>query len=363
MARTTRRSPRLLTLLVALALTAWACGDDDDGDTTAATVTTTSGGISETTAADGATETAQDDVEEVEVDYLTSFSTFGRDAYVFVAMEKGYFEEEGITVNVNPGSGTVDVMRLIAAGQADFGPGDAATLVITVANEGLEVKGVAAVQQETLAAIATTDATGIATPADLEGKTFADSPASTVRILLPFYAEAAGFDASSVQFVAAAPPDLPRLLASGQVDAIGQFVVGRGLIASATGQEPVFFPYSEHLPELYGNMVMARSDMIEEDPEVVERFVRALMRGLEYSIENPEETGQILAARFPEQNPEVAAGEVEIMAPFVLPGGFTGSIGEVDEDRLSAMITLLQEAGAIEGEVTVDDVFAGGFVE
>ena len=372
--RGTTRYTGMLALVLALALVAAACGDSttDTTDTTAAPATTegspdTTGAPEDTTATTAAPETTAatettEPMETVEIDYLTSFSTFGRDAYVYVAEELGYFDEVGLDVTINPGSGTVDVMRLIAAGTADFGPGDAATAMLTIANQGVEVKAVAAIQQNTLAALATTEGTGIATVEDLENKTFADAAGSTVRILFPFYAEAAGFDDSTVEFVPAPPPDLPRLLASGEVDYIGQFVVGKGLIESATGDTAVFFPYSDYLPDLYGNLLMTRQEMIDEQPEVVERFVGALLRGLEYSIANPEETGEILVAAVPEQNADVAAGEVVIMAPYVMPDGFADPIGTIDPTKVQTIIDQLSEAGALENEITPDDVYAPGFV-
>jgi NitT/TauT family transport system substrate-binding protein len=357
---------RLLVLVLGLALLAAACGGGG-GDTAGGEATPGDAPEPSAPAGDEATSEASEPAaatpaETRQVNYLTSFSTFGRDAYVYVADELGYFDEAGLEVTVNPGTGTVDVMRLIAAGTADFGPADGATAAITIANQGLPVRAVAAIQQQSLAALVTLESSGITEPADLEGKTFSDAPASTVRILFPFYAAAAGFDDEAVEFVPGTPPDLPRLLASGQVDVIGQFVVGRGLIESATQQPAVFFPYSEYLPDLYGNLIVARTEMIEQEPEVVERFIGALLRGLEYSIENPEETGAILARYVPEQNPQAAAGEVEIMAPFVRPEGFDEPIGTIDEQRVQAMLDLLEEAGALENEITVDDVVSTEFV-
>lgn len=297
------------------------------------------------------------------VNYLTSFSTFGRDAYVYVAKELGYFEEVGLDVTINPGGGTVGVMQLIAAGTADFGPGDAATAFIAIANEGLDLKTVAAVQQNTLAAVIALESSGIRAPADLAGRTFADAAGSTNRILLPAYAAAAGFDDATVEFVAAAPPDLPRLLASKTVDFIGQFVVGRSLIETAAGEPAVILPYSDYLPDLYGNMIIARSEMIEQQPELVAAFVGALMRGLQYSIGHPEETGEILVRSVDGQNAAIAADEVRIMHDFVMPPGFTGAIGSIDRAKVGAMLTLLTEAGAITNPVTSDDVFAPGFTD
>ena len=74
----------------------------------------------------GAGGTVPEAVEKVE--YLTSFNTFGRDAYAYVALEKGYFKDAGFDVSIKPGSGTVDVMKLVASGQADFGIGDFTTI-------------------------------------------------------------------------------------------------------------------------------------------------------------------------------------------------------------------------------------------
>jgi NitT/TauT family transport system substrate-binding protein len=313
--------------------------------------------------AGGSAASGSEKAAPVKVQYLTSFGNFGRDAYVHVAKEKGFFEEAGLDVDIKPGSGTADVVKLVAAGRADFGIGEGATTLITIANQGLKLKTVAAIQQHTMNAIAFRASEGIKSPADLVGKKIADAPASATRILFPYYAKKAGIDPEKVQFIPSAPPDAPKLLAAKRVDAVGQFVVGKGLLEAAAKEPVEFLPYSDQLPDIGGNLLMTSSKMIDEQPEVVEKFVKALLRGLEYSIENPDETGEILAKVAPEQNPKVAAAEVKLMTPFVRPEGFDGAIGYVDEKRLQAEIDLLTEAGAIEKPVKLDDLYAGGFVE
>ena len=158
--------------------------------------------------------------ETVDVTYLTSFNTFGRDSYAYVAQEQGCFSDAGFNVDIQPGTGTVDVLKLVASGQADFGVGDFQAASLTIANEGFPVRIVSAIHDKSLAAIATAEGYGIEEPADLEGKKIADQPGSVNEVLFPVYAEAAGIDASTVEFVPAQPPALPQLLASKQVDAI-----------------------------------------------------------------------------------------------------------------------------------------------
>lgn len=310
-----------------------------------------SGGGGAATAGDAAE--GGGDYEPASVTYLTSFSTFGRDAYAYVAQEKGFFDEVNLDVTIEPGTGSVDVMKLVAGGQADFGAADMSAVVATVANEQLPVTAVGASHQRSLAAIVSLEGHDIAEPADLEGRTIGDQPGSTNQVIFPTYAEAAGIDPSTVEFVPSAPPSLPQLLVSNQVDAIGQFVVGEPLIAAAAqGQDVVVLPYGDVLPELYGNVILTSDELAESDPELVERFVGALMKGLEYSIENPEETGRILQQAQPTQDPDVAAAEVEIMADYVR--GDADVVGSMEHDRVARMIEIM--APALTGDVTPEDV-------
>jgi NitT/TauT family transport system substrate-binding protein len=333
----------IVGVLVGACIGLLGCGSDDEPESAGGTGSATS--------------------EPVKVRYLTSFGNFGRDAYVHVAKEKGFFEEEGLDVEVQPGGGTADVVKLVAAGRADFGIGEGATTLIMIANEGFDLKVLAAIQQRTMNAIGFRQSSGITQPADLEGKTIADAPASATTILFPFYAEKAGIDADQVEFVPSAPPDAPKLLAAKRVDAVGQFVVGKGLLQAAAKEPIEFLPYADHLPEIGGNLLMTRTEMIEEQPEVVERMVRALMRGLAYSIEHPDETGEILSSVVPEQDPKVAAAEVELMTPYVRSEDSEEAIGSVDEQRLQTEIDMLIDAGAMNKPVEVTDLYAPGFVE
>lgn len=282
------------------------------------------------------------------VTYLTSFSTFGRDAYAYVAQEKGFFTEAGLEVTINPGSGTVDVLKLVAGGRAHFGVADATGTMITLAKEKMPVIAVAAVQQRTVAAIIGLEGGRIATPADLIGKKVADPPGSTIKLMFPLYAKAAGIDPGKVEFVPSAPPALPQLLVSGQVDAIGQFVVGKPLIeAAASGRKAVVLPYGDLLPDLYGNMLVTTKDLADRDPELVRRFSDALLKGLRYSIEHPDEAGQILRKYQPTQNSDVASAEMRLMTGYSRPDGFAGPLGAVDEGRIGTIIQLLEQAQAI----------------
>ena len=298
------------------------------------------------------------------IDYATSFGNFGRDAYVYVAIEKGYFQQAELEVNVTSGPGSVDNMKFVAAGRLDYAPVDIGALVVTRANESVPVKTVSVVHQNTMSAILSLQESGLRRPQDLVGKTLADSPASTVRVLFPLYAKKAGIDPASVTWRDAAPPALPALLASKQVDGIGQFVVGRPLIATAAGKPVTALRYSDFLPGLLGIGIIASDDKIRSNPGEVRRFVRAINRGLKYALDNPVEAGRILKKYQPLVNEEVAVRELKTMKFFVeTKGAQKYGTGYIDIQKMKATTSVVANGFRLQGKIKYTDIYAPGFVK
>lgn len=297
------------------------------------------------------------------INYATSFGNFGRDAYVYVAIEKGYFRDAGFDVKVTAGTGSVDNMKLVAAGKLDYAPVDIGALVVTRANEGLPVKVVSVVHQNTMSAIFTLAEAGIASPKGLEGKTLADSPASTVRILFPLYAKKAGIDASKVTWRDSAPPALPALLASKQVDGIGQFSVGVPLVQKAAGGKTVrTFKYAKVLPGLMGIGLIASDDKIAGNAAQVKAFTKALLKGLRWAIDNPGASGYILQKYNALADPIVAAQELRIMKFFVvnkLTRENANGLGYIDVGKLNATLSVIRNGFKLSKPITATDVYSG----
>ena len=294
------------------------------------------------------------------VNYLTSFNTFGREAYAYVALEKGYFKDAGFDVTITPGSGTVDVLKLVAGGQADYGIGDFTATVITLAGQKLPVTTVGMIHQRSLAAIVALEGGKINKPEDLIDKKIGDQPGSTNTVMFPVYAKAAKIPADRTKFVPSPPPSLPQLLAAGTVDGIGQFVVGVPLVEKADPKKrkAIVLPYGEKLPDLYGNAIITRTDLAKDHPDQVKRFTGALLKGLQDTIDDPAAAAAILKKYVPKTDLDVATAELNLMKPYVKPAGFNGSLGEVDEARVEKVIKLLEEADQVKpaGSMKPSDV-------
>jgi NitT/TauT family transport system substrate-binding protein len=300
--------------------------------------------------------------QATEIDYATSFGNFGRDAYVYAAIERGFFRQAGFDVKVTPGTGSLDNIRLVAAGRLDYAPVDIGALVVAKAQESLPVKVVAVVHQNTLSSIFTLEESNITQPRQLEGKSFADSPASTVRVLFPLYARKAGFDPSRVTIRDAAPPALPALLATKQVDAIGQFTVGKPLVSRAAGGRSIrAFRYASVMPNMLGIGIIASEEKLRTRPSEVRAFTRGLLRGLAWSVDNAGGAGAILHERVPLAEPVVAAQELRIMRQFVRnrqtrQRGY--GVGYIDLSKIASTISIVRNGFRITRPMPLTDLYS-----
>jgi NitT/TauT family transport system substrate-binding protein len=339
-----RRSAVALVAVLALATGMSACNDDSKSG-------------------------ANGEAKLEKVNYLTSFGTFGREAYAYVALEKGYFKDAGLDVSITPGKGTVDVMKIVAGGQADYGIGDFTAVMITLAKQKLPVTTVGMIHQRSLAAIVALDGRQIKAgdpkslvKADGEKTRIGDQPGSTNQVTFPLYAQQVGIDQKAVEFVPSPPPGLPHLLAADKVDGIGQFVVGVPLVEAADKEKhrkAVVLSYGEKVPDLYGNAIIARSDLVKDHQDQVKKFTAALLKGLEDALKDPAGAAKILKKYVPETDLTVATKELELMKPFVQPVGFKGAAGEVDPDRVQRIIDDLSKYNVIpQKSITPADVVA-----
>lgn len=296
------------------------------------------------------------------VAYITAFGAVGRDAFAWVAKEKGYFAEVGIDVEIKEGAGNQPNLTALKSGQVQFAALDFTGAVIQAGKgEFTDWRAIAAVHQQTLISVMTTKDTGITNPKDLAGKTMATAAGSVTELLFPAYAGLAGLDPKSVKIQGAQTTALNGLMASRQVDALGTFLLSRGALATASKKEVVILPYSDYLRDLFGNAIITTPALIEQNPDLVRRFTGAILKGLKYSIDNPEEAATILNKVKPTYTVAAGKGEIEAMKPYV-PAPSGAPIGSMDEARVARSVAVLQASDLIPSGLTPEKIVDFSFV-
>ena len=297
------------------------------------------------------------------VSYLTGASILGREAYVFEAIDKGYFKEAGFEVEVKSGLGTNKNLQLLQSGQVDFAALDITAALIEYGKGTFKDFTIFdAIQQRNLQTIMALDGSGITTPKDLEGKKIAYIPGGVAQQLFPAYAKLAHFDANKVKWVNIPLEQHPQNLAAGTVDAATQFAVGKpGIDRVAKGKKVTVLPYTDYLTDLYGVGIGVTKKAKTENPDRIRRFNDAILKGLRDAIDNPAEAGKIYAKYQKIQPEPVAAAENTLMVPYVKSAASGSAVGGLDPQRVARNIGIIQGAGLIPASFAPEDVISFDF--
>ena len=241
-------------------------------------------------------------------------------SFLYVAQEKGYFAEEGLNLVVNFPANTNDGISLPAAGKADLGMYYLQDAILTAVEEDVPIVSVGAVAQESLNVVISLKESGIDGAEDLEGKKIGYAGTVLSEEQIKSMLEHVGLEADSCEFVDVGF-DLLTATTTGQVDAtIGNMVNHEVPQLEEEGIEiNYFFPTDFGVPEVYELVFLAGQDAVDNNPEKLQKFLRAAKKGFEFTKENPEEALQILldnqnAENFP-LSPTVETESLNILLP------------------------------------------------
>lgn len=293
--------------------------------------------------------------------FVTDYGLYGRHAYYFVAMEKGYYARENLEIEIVRSQGSANTIKQVANATAQVGFADGFAVVLGRANDDIPVKLVAMIYPKPPHAVYVLKELGIAKPKDLEGKTLADTAFSSVPKLFTTYARAAGFDASSVKWIAANSDALPGMLTAKRVDGIGQFTVGEPLLAAtAAPKEVLGLPYSDAGLDYYSNGLVASDTMIESNPDLVRRFVKATLDGLKAAIADPKEAGEIMHKYHREIDVDIAIRETKKVKELAVQPN--AALGTIEPGRVQKTIDVVGATYTLKRTISPPDVYARGFL-
>ena len=202
-----------------------------------------------------------------------------------VALRKGYFADEGLDVTLNVGAGASATVTRLASGNFDMGTGDMNSLAEFAGNNGnVPATAVMLMYESTPAAVFSLRKTGINRPADLKGRTLAAPANDGARRIFPMFAAANGLDpVNDVSWTSVDPAMRETLLARGQVEVISGYMASGWVSLQRLGVAPAdihVMKYADHGVSLPGNAIMASQAFLNEQPQAVAAFLRAVTRAM-----------------------------------------------------------------------------------
>lgn len=354
---------KLTALFAACALAAASlagCGSSASNETTAAAADSTEEEGTEA-AADSTKADDTDDSGLREINVVLDWYPNAIHTFIYTAIERGYYKDEGLKVNIQFPSNTNDALSLVAAGKAEIGMYYQHDLIQAVANQGAGLKSIGAVVQSPLNIILSLKDENINRPKDLEGKTVGYAGTALSEALVQTMMEADGADFSKTTMVDVGF-DLMSSMTTGNVDAtIGCLVNHEVPQLEEEGFDVNYFMVNDYgIPNYYEAVFLASDDMIENEPDVLAGFLRASKKGFDDFKADPDGCLQILLDNQNEENFPLSKTVEEQSCKTLLPlmetsdAAFLSQTDECWQKNIDWML----EAGLIDKSVAVDDVKA-----
>ncbi|MCC6174513.1 MAG: ABC transporter substrate-binding protein [Chloroflexi bacterium] len=272
---------------------------------------------------------------------------------VYMAQAKGYFADEGLEVEISHATGQGEHLKLTLQGTVDVTSADADSVLARRA-EGLPVVAFALLGQRGQRAFAVQASSEIRSPKDFEGKTVGYKVYQTADYLAMLAAN--GVDRKTLTEVPVGFD--PRLLAAGKVDVYPVFESNEPDQLQRLGVPVRLFRPSDYGVPSLGLTYMTRQQLIDQDPHLLERFLKAALRGILDAKSDPEAAADVVMQYAPseERAHQLAMLKVELdMAEG--PVSQTQGIGWATHDQWQAFHDSLLAYGGLKKSVDVDTAF------
>ena len=282
-------------------------------------------------------------------------------AFIYTAIERGYYADEGLNVIVRFPANDNDALALVAAGRAEIGLYYEHDIIQAVANQDVKIKGIGAVVQSPLNVILSLKDKNITSPKDLVGKTVGYGGTALSEALVQTMVSAVGGNPEDVNLINVGF-ELMSSMTTNQVDAtIGCLVNHEVPQMEEEGFEVNYFLVNEYgIPNYYEAVFLANNDMIEKEPEVLAGFLRASAKGFEDFQADPDACLEILLKNQNEENfplsPSVEKQSCETLLPLMETED--AEFLSMTEEHWEKNIAWMLETGLIDQPVAPGDVMA-----
>jgi NitT/TauT family transport system substrate-binding protein len=277
-------------------------------------------------------------------------------AGLYAAQQQGYYAEERLQISFLEGGPAVDFITPVLDGRAQFGVAQPADVILARA-DGKPVRSIAVIYRRSPIVFFALADSGITRPQDFAGKEIR----STVTTDQTLHATMARLGIRQDQYETVYLPSDVSLFASGQVPVWAGFSNVFVLEVERAGYEINIIYPDDYGIHFYGDVIITTDDLIAEQPELVQRFARATLKGWTYAVENPAAIGAIVKKYKPDADEELESAKMIASLPLVNTG--EDFIGWMKPEGWETMEKTLREQGVLTNPVEITQVYTLQFLQ
>jgi NitT/TauT family transport system substrate-binding protein len=291
----------------------------------------------------------------------------GQTSFMWLGLARGYFQKEGLDVQVDAGSGSTAAIQRIHTGAYDMGLGDTSALIEYAGNNPGQTRLQMVYLQYDEAPLAyyALKKSGAKSIADLAGKSLTGAPFEVTRKMWPIFARAAKIDPASIKWVTVDPQLRSNAVIKGDAFACGGFLTVP-LEFEARGvkrEELTELKVADIGVRFYGNGLLVSNELIQKNPKVVQAFVRAMNRSFREMLAEPVSAIKALNARdqlteFRQEMERLVMLRPAIETARTRKTGF----GHVDKATLENQIEYVASSVPLKTKPSADELFNPKFL-
>ncbi|WP_028671444.1 ABC transporter substrate-binding protein [Saccharospirillum impatiens] len=307
-------------------------------------------------------------VSATDIKFALDWKFEGPAAPYLMAMDRGYYEEEGLNVSIDTGAGSLEAIPRVASGTYQLGFADINSLIkFRDQDSDVPVQAIMMVYDAPPFAIVGRKSLGVEVPSDLEGRTLGAPATDGAFAQWPAFVQVNDLDTDQITIENVGFPVREPMLAQGDVDAITGFSFSSYINLKSKGVDAddiTVMLMTDYGLKLYGNAIIVNPTFAEENPEAVTAFLRATIRGWRDTIADPEAAVEYVLA-----HNSIARKEVElerlimsiddnILTDAVVANG----MGDIDPERMREAIDQIGIAYSFNNKPEVDDIFTDAYL-
>jgi ABC-type nitrate/sulfonate/bicarbonate transport system substrate-binding protein len=221
---------------------------------------------------------------------------------IYVAQQKGWYQQQGLNLNILPYSQNAAPEALVASGKADFAISYEES-VTTARVSGEDLVSIAAIIQHNTSGLAVRADSGITRPAQLAGKVYGSFGDPFEPYVISDVINCDGGHVTPQQIKNNSPvisDDGLASLKTKKIDYVWIYFGWEGIEFQRNGLKFNYFPISSYcIPDYYTPVIITSGAFIKNHPDLVRKFMAATAQGYNYAIAHPDDAAQILIKAVP----------------------------------------------------------------
>jgi len=275
----------------------------------------------------------------------------------YVAKEKGFYQEAGVDVSIQPGGPDFPAVQMVAGGNEQFGV-TGADQILVARGKGVPVVAVAVLYRKNPFVLFALKSSSITAPAQFRGRKIGLKVGGNEELIYRAILSKAGVSAHDLSEIPVKFDMTPLL--TGQVDVWPGYVINEVITAREKGFDVNIIWPANYGINLYADTLFTTEKMVSEKPDVVRRFVAATLKGWNYAAAHAEEAAELTVKSAPKLS---YAHELAMMKESIgLLQPDNQPIGSMQAAQWASMQDMLLKGGFLKSPLDLEKAYTARFL-